>query len=74
MTYVIPYRKEKVNQEKKNRARKHRSVTNKPNYILEGEGHVSKGSTPFILIVGSFKFDQVVEILDGFLNKVRRER
>ncbi|ORE09517.1 hypothetical protein BCV72DRAFT_248143 [Rhizopus microsporus var. microsporus] len=35
----------------------------------EGEGHVSKGSTPFILIVGSFKFDQVVEILDGFLNK-----
>lgn len=56
---------------KKNRARKHRSVTNKPNYILEGEGHVSKGSTPFILIVGSFKFDQVVEILDGFLNKVR---
>ncbi|CAO3703026.1 unnamed protein product [Rhizopus stolonifer] len=35
----------------------------------EGQGHVSKGSTPFILIVGSFKFDQVVEILDGFLNK-----
>ncbi|EIE78949.1 hypothetical protein RO3G_03654 [Rhizopus delemar RA 99-880] len=35
----------------------------------EGAGHVSEASTPFILIVGSFRFDQVVEILDGFLNK-----
>jgi hypothetical protein len=38
----------------------------------EGAGHVSETSTPFILIVGSFRFDQVVEILDGFLNKVNK--
>ncbi|KAI9254039.1 calcium-activated BK potassium channel alpha subunit-domain-containing protein [Sporodiniella umbellata] len=35
----------------------------------EGQGHVSKDAAPFILIVGSLKYDQVVEILDGFLNK-----
>ncbi|KAL7315601.1 hypothetical protein PS15m_004798 [Mucor circinelloides] len=40
----------------------------------EGEGHVSRGSTsPFILIVGSFTPDQVVEILDGFLNTENTE-
>ncbi|KAI9250362.1 hypothetical protein EDC94DRAFT_637064 [Helicostylum pulchrum] len=39
----------------------------------DGEGHVSKGSTPFILIVGSFTPDQVVEILDGFLNTENTE-
>ncbi|KAI8637256.1 hypothetical protein BD408DRAFT_424858 [Parasitella parasitica] len=40
----------------------------------EGEGHVSRSSTtPFILIVGSFTPDQVVEILDGFLNTENTE-
>lgn len=39
--------------------------------MIDGEGHVSKGTSPFILIVGSFTPDQVIEILDGFLNTVR---
>ncbi|KAI8886667.1 voltage-gated potassium channel [Backusella circina FSU 941] len=34
----------------------------------DGFGHVSKGSTPFILIVGSFTPEQAMEILNGFLN------
>ncbi|KAG0194933.1 potassium channel, sub T, member 2 [Apophysomyces sp. BC1034] len=34
----------------------------------DGGGHVSKGSIPFILIVGSFAAEQVNELLDGFLN------
>ncbi|KAI8052598.1 calcium-activated BK potassium channel alpha subunit-domain-containing protein [Gilbertella persicaria] len=39
----------------------------------DGEGHVSRGTRPFILIVGSFMLDQVVEILDGFLNTENTE-
>ncbi|KAI8979379.1 hypothetical protein BDF20DRAFT_974315 [Mycotypha africana] len=35
---------------------------------LEGEGHVSRNTAPFILIVGSFTPDQAIELLDGFLN------
>ncbi|KAI9470065.1 MAG: hypothetical protein EXX96DRAFT_588656 [Benjaminiella poitrasii] len=40
----------------------------------DGEGHVNKNISPFILIVGSsFTQDQVVEILDGFLNRENAE-
>ncbi|KAI9316871.1 hypothetical protein BX666DRAFT_205904 [Dichotomocladium elegans] len=35
----------------------------------EGGGHVTSGAMPFILIAGSFRLDQVNEILDGFLNR-----
>ncbi|KAI9281997.1 hypothetical protein BY458DRAFT_498627 [Sporodiniella umbellata] len=36
-------------------------------------GYVSDSSTPFILIVGSFRAEQVTDILDGFLNKENTE-
>lgn len=39
--------------------------------LIDGEGHVSRRTAPFILIVGSFLPDQVVEILDGFINTVK---
>lgn len=50
------------------------SIDSQMRHFTEGEGHVSRGSTsPFILIVGSFTPDQVVEILDGFLNTENTE-
>ncbi|CAO3626501.1 unnamed protein product [Cunninghamella blakesleeana] len=39
----------------------------------DGGGHVSKGSLPFILIVGSFTPTQVNEILNGFLDREHAE-
>ncbi|RCI03555.1 hypothetical protein CU098_001800, partial [Rhizopus stolonifer] len=36
-------------------------------------GYVSDSSKPFILIVGSFRAEQVTEILDGFLNTENTE-
>ncbi|CAO3617854.1 unnamed protein product [Cunninghamella echinulata] len=39
----------------------------------DGGGHVSKGSLPFILIVGSFTPGQVNDILDGFLDREHAE-
>lgn len=38
---------------------------------LDWGGYVSESSKPFILLVGSFRPEQVTEILDGFLNTVR---
>lgn len=38
--------------------------------ILEWGGYVSENTKPFILLVGSFRPEQVTEILDGFLNTV----
>ncbi|ORZ13209.1 hypothetical protein BCR42DRAFT_72769 [Absidia repens] len=39
----------------------------------DGGGHVSKGSLPFILIVGSFRPEQVNDILSGFLDREHAE-
>lgn len=39
--------------------------------ILDWGGYVSEASMPFILIVGSFRPEQVTEILEGFLNTVK---
>ncbi|KAI9307677.1 hypothetical protein BJ944DRAFT_157570 [Cunninghamella echinulata] len=39
----------------------------------DGGGHVSKGSLPFILIVGSFTPGQVNDILNGFLDREHAE-
>ncbi|KAI8332270.1 calcium-activated BK potassium channel alpha subunit-domain-containing protein [Chlamydoabsidia padenii] len=39
----------------------------------DGGGHVSKGSMPFILIVGSFRPEQVNDILGGFLDREHAE-
>ncbi|ORY96781.1 hypothetical protein BCR43DRAFT_439453 [Syncephalastrum racemosum] len=39
----------------------------------DGGGHVAKGTIPFILIVGTFRPEQVEEILDGFLNREHAE-
>ncbi|KAI8981503.1 hypothetical protein BDB01DRAFT_794345 [Pilobolus umbonatus] len=36
-------------------------------------GYVSESFEPFILIVGSFRHDQITEILDGFLNMENTE-
>lgn len=38
--------------------------------LADWGGYVSDSSKPFILIVGSFRAEQVTEILDGFLNTV----
>ncbi|KAI7887274.1 uncharacterized protein EV154DRAFT_427234 [Mucor mucedo] len=43
----------------------------KPSHDLDWGGYVSEASMPFILLVGSFRPEQVTEILDGFLNTVR---
>jgi hypothetical protein len=40
-------------------------------YRLDWGGYVSETSKPFILLVGSFRPEQVTDILDGFLNTVR---
>jgi hypothetical protein len=40
--------------------------------FIDGGGHVTKGSLPFILIVGSFRPEQVNDILNGFLDRVSR--
>ncbi|KAI8089736.1 uncharacterized protein BX664DRAFT_264101 [Halteromyces radiatus] len=39
----------------------------------DGGGHVSAGSLPFILIVGSFRPEQVNDILGGFLDREHAE-
>ncbi|ORZ17354.1 hypothetical protein BCR42DRAFT_326519 [Absidia repens] len=39
----------------------------------DGGGHVNKGSLPFILIVGSFRPEQVNDILNGFLDREHAE-
>lgn len=36
-------------------------------------GYVSESSMPFILLVGSFRPEQVTDILDGFLNTVSKD-
>ena len=38
--------------------------------LVDWGGYVSDSSKPFILIIGSFRAEQVTEILDGFLNTV----
>lgn len=42
-------------------------------FYVDWGGYVSEASMPFILIVGSFRPEQVTEILDGFLNTVRKK-
>ncbi|KAI8068368.1 hypothetical protein BC940DRAFT_238176 [Gongronella butleri] len=39
----------------------------------DGGGHVSKGSLPFILIVGTLRPEQVNDILNGFLDREHAE-
>jgi hypothetical protein len=43
-------------------------------FTVDGGGHVSKGSMPFILIVGSFRPEQVSDILSGFLDRVSQKK
>jgi hypothetical protein len=39
-------------------------------FFLDWGGWVDDSALPFILIIGTFRPEQVVEILDGFLNSV----